>query len=254
MTRGAGLEDLWTVEDGLMIQEQEEGGIKRALVVAAHPDDADFGAAGTVALWTRQGDWEFYYLVCTDGSKGTSDPDMQPHRLIGLRREEQREAARVLGVKDVFFLDNVDGELAYTRDFLGDVVRYIRMLKPYAVFTHDPETHIHNNAFFNHPDHRRTGEVTLDAIYPTARDHLNFPQQIADGLETHKVREVYIWGSEQPNFEVDITDVVDTKIEALLAHRTQFGGREDFVQFARERWRDESGRYLEKFRRVVLMR
>jgi len=230
---------------------------KVALVVAAHPDDADFGAAGTAYLWSKEG-WTFYYLVCTDGSKGTDDPNMNPADLIKLRREEQREAARRAGVTDVFFLDNVDGELTYTRDLLGDVVRYIRMLKPYAVFTHEPEAFIVRNSFVNHSDHRCTGQVTIDAIYPSARDRLNFPEQIAEGLEPHKVKEIYIWGSEQANFDSDISDAVEQKIFALNAHVSQGLSSEDpnsdFLKFVRERWRGEDGRYTERFRRVVLFR
>jgi LmbE family N-acetylglucosaminyl deacetylase len=230
---------------------------KVALVVAAHPDDADFGAAGTTYLWSQEG-WTFYYLVCTDGSKGTADPGMEPAELIRIRREEQREAARRAGAKDVFFLDNVDGELVYTREFLGDVVRHIRMLKPYAIFTHDPEAVIVRNSFVNHSDHRCTGLVTIDAIYPSARDRLNFPEQIAGGLETHNVKEIFIWTSEQANFDVDITDAVDQKIHALNAHVSQGLGAEDpdseFLKFVRERWRGEDGRYTERFRRVVLFR
>ena len=230
---------------------------KVALVVAAHPDDADFGAAGTAYLWSKEG-WSFYYLVCTDGSKGTSDPDMEPAGLIRLRREEQREAARRAGVKDVFFLDYVDGELTYTRPLLGDVVRHIRMLKPHAVFTHEPEALIVRDSFVNHSDHRCTGQVTIDAIYPSARDRLNFPEQIAGGLETHNVKEIYIWGSEKANFEVEIDAAVEQKIHALNAHVSQGLGAEDpnsdFLRFVRERWRADDGRYIERFRRVVLFR
>lgn len=230
---------------------------KVALVVAAHPDDADFGAAGTSYLWTKEG-WTFYYLVCTDGSKGTSDPHMDPAELIRIRRDEQREAARRAGVSEVFFLDHVDGELTYTRDLLGQVVRHIRMLKPYAVFTHEPEAFIIRNSFVNHADHRCTGQVTIDAIYPSARDRLNFPDQIAEGLETHNVKEIFIWGSEQANFEVDISSCVEEKIRALNAHVSQGFGAEnpnsDFLKFVRERWRGDDGRYLERFRRVVLFR
>jgi len=230
---------------------------KTALVVAAHPDDADFGAAGTSCLWAAEG-WNVYYLVCTDGSKGTSDPSVNPAELIRTRREEQHEAARRLGVKDVFFLDYVDGELTYHRELLGDVVRHIRMLKPYAVFTHDPEAFIVRNSFVNHADHRCTGQVAVDAVYPAARDRLNFPDQIADGLETHNVKEIYIWGSERANFDVDISDVVERKIDALAAHVSQGFGAEDpnseFLRFVRERWRGEDGRYTERFRRVVLFR
>src|SRR5437870_1203885 len=130
----------------------QAGERKRALVVAAHPDDPDFGAGGTAALWSRDG-WEFYYLVCTDGSKGTSDPEMTSERLVPLRRDEQRAAARALGVKDCFFLDFVDGELTVNRRLLGEIVRHIRMLQPHAVFTHSLDV-IQRNAFINHSDHR----------------------------------------------------------------------------------------------------
>lgn len=226
--------------------------VKRALVVGAHPDDPDFGAGGTAALWSQDG-WEFYYLVCTDGSKGSSDPTMTPERLVPLRREEQRAAARVLGVKECFFLDHVDGELMPSRQLLGEIVRVIRLIRPYAVFTHTLDV-IHRNAFINHRDHRVTAEATIDAVYPAARDVHNFPEHLAEGLSPHHVRELYLWGAKESNFEVDITPVVDLKLRALLEHRSQFGHREDFMQFARERWRDESGRYLERFQRVVLAR
>jgi LmbE family N-acetylglucosaminyl deacetylase len=183
---------------------------------------------------------------------------MEPAELIRIRREEQREAARRAGAKDVYFLDHIDGELEPTREFLGDVVRHIRMLKPYAVFTHDPEAFIVRNSFINHSDHRFTGQVTIDAIYPSARDRLNFPEHIAEGLETHNVKEIFIWGSEKANFDVDISDVVDQKIHALNAHVSQGLGAEDphseFLKFVRERWRGEDGRYTERFRRVVLFR
>ena len=225
-------------------------GPRRALVVAAHPDDADFGAAGTAYLWSRQG-WEFYYLVCTDGSKGSDDPALAPHQLVELRREEQRQAARFLGVKDVYFLDYVDGELVHGRDLLGDVVRVVRAVKPHAVFTHDPESVIVGDAFVNHSDHRVTGLVAIDAVYPAARDRLNFPEQIAAGLQPHKVNEVYIWGSERSNFDVDITDALQTKIDALLLHRSQFAG-DDLIRRIMERWRNHDGRYVESFRRVQM--
>ena len=230
----------------------DEGETKRALMVAAHPDDPDFGAGGTAALWSRDG-WEFYYLVCTDGSKGTSDPEMTAERLIPLRREEQRAAARALGVKDCFFLDHVDGELTVNRQLLGQIVWYIRKLQPYAVFTHSLDV-IQRNAFINHSDHRAIGQTTVDAVYPTARDFLNFPEHMAEGLAPHKVRQLYLWGANDSNFEVDISDIIDQKIAGLLEHHSQFGHREDFMNFVRERWRDESGRYLERFLKVELLR
>ncbi len=252
----ANLEGLNTLKEVPVTAPETDN--KTALVIAAHPDDADFGAAGTSYLWSKEG-WTFYNLVCTDGSKGTADPSMKPGDLIRIRRDEQREAARRAGAKDVFFLDNTDGELTYTRPFLGDVVRYIRKLKPYAVFTHDPEAFIVRNSFINHSDHRCTGQVAVDAIYPSARDRLNFPEQINDeGLETHNVKEIFIWGSEKAEFETDISDVVDQKIHALNAHVSQGLGADnpnsDFLKFVRDRWKGEDGRYTERFRRVVLFR
>lgn len=220
---------------------------RRALVIAAHPDDAEFGAAGTVALWTRQG-WEVTYLVCTNGAKGSDDESMTPAQLIDLRRSEQRAAAAILGVKDVMFLDYEDGELEPDRRLLGDVVRAIRSVRPGVVFTHDPESIIINDAFVNHRDHRATGTAAIDAVYPAARDRLNFPEQIAEGLQPHKVSQVYIWGSERTNHQVDITEVIDLKIEALLAHPSQFDPA--FVRSMKEIWKTPEGRYLEEFRRV----
>ena len=221
----------------------------RALVIAAHPDDADFGAAGTAHLWSQRG-WQFYYLVCTNGAKGSDDESMTPAQLVALRRQEQRDAAMLLGVRDVFFLDYEDGELTASRQLLGDVVRTIRQVRPDVVFTHDPESIIVADSFVNHHDHRVTGTVAVDAVYPAARDRLNFPEHIEQGLQPHRVSAIYIWGSDKANFEVDITDAIDTKIAALKAHRSQFD--DGFISRLRERWRAPDGRYLETFRRVQL--
>jgi LmbE family N-acetylglucosaminyl deacetylase len=226
-----------------------EGEARRALVSAAHPDDADFGAAGTVHLWSQDG-WQFYYLVCTNGAKGSDDESLTPAELVELRRQEQRDAAAILGVRDVFFLDNEDGELTPSRPFLGDVVWLIRKLRPHAVFTHDPEAVIVRDSFINHADHRATGLVAVDAVYPAARDRLNFPEHMAAGLAPHKVSELYIWGSDKANFEVDITDVIEIKKRALLAHRSQFGAA--FLDMALDRWKTPDGRYVESFRRVSM--
>jgi LmbE family N-acetylglucosaminyl deacetylase len=230
-------------------EQPEQTGPRRALVVAAHPDDADFGAAGTAFLWSQQG-WEFYYLVCTNGAKGSEDESIAPPDLIQMRRQEQRQAAAILGVKDVFFLDHEDGELKPDRHFLADVVRFLRQLRPDAVFTHDPEAVIVRDSFVNHADHRATGLTAVDAVYPAARDRLNFPEQIAAGLQPHKVSEIYIWGTERDNFQVDITDVIETKTAALLAHKSQF--QADFIERIRDIWRNDEGRYIESFRRVQM--
>jgi LmbE family N-acetylglucosaminyl deacetylase len=179
---------------------------------------------------------------------------MTPDKLAPIRQTEQKAAASVAGVKDVFFLGYEDGELAYTRQLLGDVVRYIRQIRPDAVFTSDPESIIIRDSFINHSDHRCAGLVTIDAVYPAARDRWNFPEHIEQGLQPHKVKDLYIWSFDKANFSVDITEVIDIKIQALAQHKSQFGDNPDFLRYIRERWRDEDGRHLEQFRRVVLAR
>lgn len=228
----------------------EPDGPKRALVISAHPDDAEFGAAGTAHLWTKDG-WEFFYLICSDGSKGTEDPEMTPQKLIPLRREEQRAAARVVGVKDVFFLDHVDGELRYTPELMREVVRHIRRLKPYAVFSHDPNQ-IVRNMFINHPDHRCVGEVAIDAVYPIARNRPSFPELLDEGLEPYSVKEVYLWTASEVNFDVDISDVIELKFEALRQHKSQFSDFDGMQERVRAFWREPDDRYLEHFRRIQL--
>ena len=238
---------------------------KIAAVIAAHPDDPDFGAGGTAALWTRQG-WEFHYIVVTNGAKGSDDPTMTRDRLVAAREQEQRACAAVLGVSSCVFLGGEDGELDYSRAMLGKIVREIRRLKPLAVFTHSDQI-IHRRpgavdadeaerfvGFINHRDHRNTGAMAVDAVYPTARDHMNFPEQIREeGLETHKVSQVYIWGHPEANFSVDITDSVERKLSGLMEHKTQFGSRGDaFTSGMRDRFRDPDGHFYERFLRVDL--
>lgn len=244
----AGLEDLFPP-----VQPREPdaaaGELRRALVVAAHPDDADFGAAGTAALLARDG-WDVRYVVATDGSKGSDDPTQTPASLAALRAEEQREAARILGVQSVGFLGFVDGELERSRALLEAVTREIRAFRPFAVYTHDPEPLFHQDAFVNHSDHRTIGYATVDAIYPTARDRLNFPEHLEAGLEPHRVRAIYLFGSERPNSESDISAVIETKLTAMRAHASQFSS--EFLEQMPTFWREPDGRYVERFRRVLL--
>jgi LmbE family N-acetylglucosaminyl deacetylase len=232
----------------------QETGPKRALIVTAHPDDSEFSCAGTVAQWSREG-WEFYYLICTDGSKGTEDMTIPKEELIAKRRREQREAVSVLGGKEVFFLNYEDGTLAYTPELMKDIVTYIRRLEPDAVFTHWPDQILRNprgdnGGFVNHPDHRCAGTVTIDAVYPIARNRPSFPELLDEGLDQFKVKELYLFGANDPNFEVDITDVQEMKFQALAAHQSQFPeGIERLWGFA-ERSRDENGHIFEKFLRI----
>jgi LmbE family N-acetylglucosaminyl deacetylase len=243
---GTGLEDFLSWKGDQLADEEP----KRALVIAAHPDDAEFGCAGTAALWIRDG-WEFHYLVCSDGSKGTDDPQLSRERLAAIRQEEQRAAAAVLGVKDVSFLNYEDGEIIYQRELLGDIVRHIRRVRPSTVFTHEP-VHIVRNMYLNHPDHRTVGTLALDAVYPIARNRPSFPEQAAEGLEPHRVKELYLWTSNEPNYSVDITDAVDLKLQALMRHASQFVNIEERVKAWRQRWVDEEGRFKENFRHIEL--
>jgi len=253
---GTGLEDYLSWKEPALSkvkgEQMAEGAeIKRALVIAAHPDDSEFACAGTAVLWSRD-NWEFYYLVCSDGSKGTDDLQMGREQLAAVRQEEQRAAAAVLGVKDVFFLNYQDGELSYERGLLGEIVRYIRRLRPHAVFTHEP-VHIVRNMYLNHPDHRTIGTLALDAVYPIARNRPSFPEQAEEGLEPHRAKEVYLWSSNEPNFSVDITEVVDIKFQALMRHRSQFANIDaERMKAWRKRWADEEGRFLEHFRHIEL--
>lgn len=240
---GTGLEDLRIPDDGSQPN-------KRALVIAAHPDDSEFGVAGTIALWAREG-WQVYYLICTDGSKGSDDPAMTPEKLVPLRREEQRAAAAVLGVRDVFFLDYVDGELAYTREFARDIVRAIRTVRPHTVFTHDANQ-IVRNSFINHPDHRCAGTVALDCVYPLARNRPTFPELLDEGLAPHSTQEVFLWSASDINHSVDITGVIDLKLEALSKHVSQIAEMETRLDQIRSFWKSEDGRYLENFRRIPI--
>ncbi len=227
---------------------------KRALVMVAHPDDAEFMCGGTVARLCAQG-WEVYYCLATSGDKGTKDPEMTRERLAGLREEEQRAACRVLGVRDVIFLRHPDGFLQDTHEFRGEIVRLIRKLKPYTVITWDGF-----RRGFNHRDHRIVGIATYDAVFPASRDPLYYPEQIdEEGLEWHRVGELLLAGSDEPDYFVDVSDHFDTKIEALLAHTSQVArdqGRDEWVKGMRKRMRDAAESsgipYAEAFRRVTL--
>jgi LmbE family N-acetylglucosaminyl deacetylase len=218
---------------GLMEQAVQADTPTRVLVIGAHPDDPEFACGGTSALWASKGK-EIYYLVCTRGHKGSSDGEMTTERLVEIREREQRSAAAVLGVREVNFLRFIDGELAPTLEFREAIVHTIRRIRPEVVFTHDP-TSFYGPTFINHPDHRAVGTATLDAIYPTARDRLNFPGHEASGLLAHKVKEVYLWGPPTPNTWIDISTSIEKKIEALRHHVSQVGQATELAARIRER-------------------
>lgn len=226
------------------------------LGVAAHPDDLEFGSSGTVAKMIAQGA-KGYYLILTNANKGSSDRGVKPDRLRDIRREEQRAAARVLGLADVFFCDYEDGTLQCSWDVKRDIVRIIRQVRPDVVLTMDP-TFVYSAeyGFINHPDHRAAGQATLDAVYPLARDHMAFPELLAEGLEPHKALTVLMTNFNEQNFHVDISEHIETKIKALGAHASQLPDPE--ATFAMVRGRAEQAgakvgaAYAESFVRIDL--
>ncbi len=230
---------------------------ERVLVVAAHPDDVEFGAAGTIARWVAEGA-EVRYLLVTRGDKGSDDPTTDIVALTELRMREQRAAAAEIGVNGVEFLDEPDGQVEPTLLLRERITRVIRTERPEIVMTHDPTVLFVNNEWVNHPDHRAVGQVTVDAVFPTARDPLNFREHLDGGLEAWKVAELYLWSTNEANQLVDIGGTIDRKIAALSQHASQFRQFDDVARWVRRRSEElgERAGYqaAEGFRRVTLAR
>jgi LmbE family N-acetylglucosaminyl deacetylase len=194
---------------------------KVVLGIAAHPDDLDFGAAGTMAKFAQAGA-SVNYLIITDGSKGSSDFKTTSEELVKIREAEQRAAVKVIGGKEVFFLGYPDGELEISMQLKREVVKIIRTIKPDVVITMDPSVlYSADRGFINHPDHRAAGQIALDAVFPLARDHLTFPELYADGYQPHITPIVLLSNFENSNYYIDITNTFDTKIKAIKAHASQ---------------------------------
>jgi LmbE family N-acetylglucosaminyl deacetylase len=225
----------------------------RVLVVAAHPDDPEFLAGGTIARLAREGR-EIAYVIVTDGNKGSGDRSVTSRQLIPIREEEQRCAARVLGVRGVQFLGYEDGELEDTRNLRRDVTREIRRWRPDLVITLNPYRTYSNFPGW-HRDHRTTARVVLDCVYPLARDHLSFPELVPD-YEPHKVREVYTIQWERPRLVIDITDTMNLKLEASRCHASQITDVKAFEARMRDRaatlGKEKGYTYAEGFDHVVV--
>jgi LmbE family N-acetylglucosaminyl deacetylase len=231
---------------------EEPAGPKRIAVIVAHPDDAEFICAGTIARWAAEGH-EISYVLLTSGDKGSADPAVTPEQLMTTREAEQRAACEVLGVGDVLFLHYEDAMLVPDLAMRRELVRVIRRLRPDVVVCQDPTVRWVEQDYLNHPDHRAAGEATLDAVYPAARDRMTFPELLAEGLEPHKVREVYLAGAKDPDVAIDITDHLETKLASLRAHASQMGDwdpDEMIRQWARETAArfDNAGEYVESFK------
>lgn len=222
---------------------------ERAMVIFAHPDDAEVQCAGTVALWTEDGK-KVIYVVLTKGDKGTQDPAMTGEALTRLRKEEQLRAAEVLGVAKVVFLENGDGEMEVTMERRRALTRIIREHQPEVLITHDPWMR-----YQLHPDHRASGTLALDAAI-SARDRLYFSEQIKEGLEPCRVRRVLLFASDQPDFWVDIEPTLPKKIKALGQHQSQVRQWPKWEEWVRKRAENGGAsqglKLAEPFKRLVL--
>ena len=235
-----------------MTEQTPEPDFQRAMVIAAHPDDAEFMVAGTVARWAREGK-EITYVLCTSGDRGSSDPEMTPPHLTSVRQAEQREACRILGVRRVVFLGYPDGLLRNTLALRRDIARQIRRYQPDLVVASDPTMRWMGD-YVNHPDHRNAANAALDAVFPSARDYHVFPTLNVEGLLPHKTRYVLVQTlPDQANIWVDISDTLEQKMAALRAHQSQMREEgeeiEGFVrQFGRLAAGERGMEYAEAFR------
>ena len=231
---------------------------EKVLTVFAHPDDMDFSSAGTLAKWAKKGS-EITCLVCTDGGKGSDDPKMTQQKLARTRKQEQLAAAKVLGVKEVIFLGHRDGELFVDLKLKEDIAKVIRQKRPDVVITTDPASlYSAKRGFVNHSDHRAAGLATIDAVFPLARDRLNFPHHEKEGIGPHKVKTLLLTAFErggQEHFE-DITGTITLKIKALREHRSQVPEGNDFENRIRARARDTGRKpgfsFAEGFKKIEL--
>ncbi len=223
-----------------------------AMVIVAHPDDAGFTVAGTVAGWTKVG-CRVVYVICTDGNAGSHEPGMTREKLAEIRRVEQRAACAEVGVSEVLFLGYDDGQLQPTLDLRRDLVRAIRQHKPEVVITWDPTHLFSGDGYINHPDHRAAAQAALDATSPASAMPLLWPEVGAP----HRVRQVYVFGNDESNTWVDITETIEQKIAALKQHASQMG-EWDPTEMIKE-WSAEAGKekglaHAERYRVMTLVR
>ncbi|WIG58625.1 MAG: hypothetical protein OJF49_001371 [Ktedonobacterales bacterium] len=186
----------------------------RVMAIFAHPDDAEFLCSGAIARFVASG-YRAQYVLATSGDKGSDDPNATPEQLIATREAEQLAAAKILGVEEVTFLHHRDGEVEVSIPFRRELAHVIRRGRPDVVITFDPW-----QRYQIHPDHRAVGQTALDAV-AAARDHMYYPEQLTEGLREHRVHNVYLFATDQPNYYIDITATIDKKVEALLAHTSQ---------------------------------
>ena len=229
---------------------------QRILVILAHPDDPEFFCGATIARWTAAGHTVTYCML-TCGDKGTKDREITPEMLSSRRQSEQIAAAAVLGVRHVRFLNYPDGYLTADLHLRRDITRVIRQEQPDILVTCDPTNLYVRETLLNHPDHRAAGQAVLDAVFPAARDHLNFVELWRDeNLEPHIVREVWVSSPKEPTVSLDVTEYWETKIRALYEHKSQIPDPQALAERLRARHTSDSTlenpRYEEYFRRLIL--
>lgn len=233
---------------------ERESAARRGMVVVAHADDAEWGCSGTVAKLCAEG-WAMVYVLCTDGSKGIDDPAISSAELIRIRQAEQTKAGQILGLCAVVFLGYEDAMLQPTLELRRDIAREIRRHRPDLLICQNPVRSLVGRDYIGHPDHFAAGEAALAAVYPTARDRLTFPQLLAEGLEPHKVGEVWVMDRQNADQYVDVSDHIATAVAALQAHASQVVP--ETAEKYLKAWRQEIGaevgfEYAEAFKRFLL--
>jgi LmbE family N-acetylglucosaminyl deacetylase len=211
----------------------------RFMLIAAHPDDADFGPAATAASWIDQGSVG-WLVCCTSGDAGAEDENTDPLELAALREREQRAAADIVGYEGVTFLHHPDGALENNLILREQLVREIRTFKPDAIIAMDPQALFHNDRGVNHTDHRAAGMAAVDAAYPAARNPMAFPWLAREGLRPHRVRRLYLTWTNTPTVRIDVSKTLDRKFAALRAHASQLHDPERVEQWVRQ-WTAEEG-------------
>ena len=230
----------------------------RILCVGAHADDLDFGVSGTMIKMAREGH-EIYYMLCTNGDKGGTRNDAAPAELVEIRRREQEAAGKIIGVKKIFFLDHHDGELEPNRQLKEEIVRVIRTVRPHRTYSFDPANQRFDGFHLFHSDHRAAAITVFDAIYPAAKNRLYFTHLLDEGLEPHRVDELFTFGTHEPNVWSDVSDVMEEKARALKCHQSQFSGARmnqviDYLkELSRKAAAGQSFEYAEAFRRIAFM-
>jgi LmbE family N-acetylglucosaminyl deacetylase len=230
--------------------EPDWSSVKRVLAIMAHPDDPDFICGGTALLMARQG-IEITYMILTNGDKGNHNPNITRQELIARRKLEQRAACDKSGVRSVIFMNEADGMLYPAPELRKRVVREIRRIRPDLIIITDPDRYFVGDSYINHPDHRNAGLIAIDAIFPASDNPMFYPDLADEGYPPHKIKQLYVFGHNSPNLRLDISEMIEAKIEAILCHRTQISeparAKNDWLHYWGETQEDGTKRYYERF-------